>query len=220
MGTRVTWRSRPRWDGKISAVNGVGFSGFSGPFTRAQLTELIWRVKSIRLEASMTLGGEEHTISRTMTRRRRDGMNFVSDETELLAAWLPQHVNLSLWDDLSGSGTKGIFDIYTDGTNLGIDGSGDYWLGDALNISANSSPPEELSWGVYSGNTYETDVTTGLEFSDGSSVEIVLCALVPSGATAVEAELEIVEWFPYADNNGSDAWNTATGQSTNDGPGG
>ena len=38
--------------------------------------------------------------------------------------------------------------------------------------------------------------------------------------TAYSGEAEIVEWFPYADRAGLDAWDTTTGLADNGGPGG
>lgn len=120
-----------------------------------------------------------------------------------------------------------------------IDADGDFWLKPFISVSPATdfaTEPAVLIEGGHMPKPYESltewdysEVTLSLPLSSGTVTFPVLVSAFEFGSlqevddvviTATTATLEVVAWFPYADNAGLAAWDTTTGLQDNGGPGG
>jgi hypothetical protein len=231
MGERVTYRNRPRIDSfwvvdNVDTVSNLQGFGRLGPFSPAQMMELWFRVKKVRIQASCDWDDETQSppatgtasLDVTLYRAKTSDSSFseITHETELLSEW---NANATLGFHHADPTNRFTFTESFPRSALDQDENGDYWLDEGVPgapIAVNNG----ADFGVIaSGST--GDLTVALEFSDGSSVAFDLDFSV-SGSTATSnhaATVEVLEWFPYADKAGSPAWAVATGLQINGGPG-
>lgn len=235
MGHRITWRSRPKiWEffGGAATVDSANpdssaFTVFAaGPFTLAQVMELMWRVKKLTIEADITSSDgadppelTTETISVTVERSKSGTtLDAITNESELAAMNL-EFGTIAFHD---GVGAVAYFEFplggqKIDGNNLVGKDENDLWWTlycGCYAQGANTGIASERD--IYGGTIF----TTSLVLASGT-VPLRMSAYEQLGdeVTAVTASITAVEWFPYATRAGADAWNTATGAAANGGPG-
>jgi len=231
MGLRVTTRSSPRTDryfpyGDTTAAAAGADDALTGPFTLAQVCELFYRVRKMRLVGEVTheryidpppeegpLTEVSSTSMNVVTPRRNtseSGDPEIANEIEVLEQ---SGVSLAYFDTLVTAAFG-----WTEGGDPEAmrDETGGYWLrlrffvggveyGDAFI----SSDPDLV------GDTIDFDATLTLGGADFSIPAKALAMEVTAASLAITVE----EWWPYATSAGAAAWNTATGAAVNGGPG-
>jgi hypothetical protein len=238
MAYRITWRSRPRPDNGFYAGAAATTAAAQddlhniGPFTEAQLTELFWRVRKIKIDA--TIGWttdadppETGTDSFSVVLRRCEdnfGLDEITDESVLFSTNLSGASVLFASDaEITDSGGELQFR-----GKIGRDESGKFWLirGDEPAIIFASGMESHVS-------SYESEIAAGdmevsgavMELSGGVEIPIYLVAHAypvglgrPRSVTSATCTVAVEEWFPYKTTTGAAAWNTTTGAAANGGP--
>lgn len=230
MSDRVTIQGdRPRLTGLHgiwlpSTVASMEDAGYIGPFTRRQFTELCYRVKAIRIQASVSwddgIGGSGTDTMDVTLVRRDDSNTAVTNERRITPDIIGPEFPFVFTDGFSGFGA-----FLTGAGPAYKDENGSYWIegtsGPALAVNQNAiilsadgstpgSPPDNQR--VFPANV--------LTFSDATTAPLVLVVASGNGdITSASASTTITEWFPYKTTAGLAAWNTATGAIANGGPG-
>ena len=218
-----------------------------GPMTRKQVIELYFRVKSIRFYGSYDwiirradpTPDETGTATYDVTLTR--GYGEAHDEADVMAQFLNDGgSNILSWTTI-GSITSEMHLAASTAINVGDSADADLYLGDpgeywmrvtgALTAGFGISIQDSLgSYAVRdSAKTDSRALSGGLDFSSGGTVQLPVGVMLTWDDTTTEdvrmltstsGQVEIAEWFPYADRAGLDAWDTTTGLEDNGGPGG
>jgi hypothetical protein len=236
MADRITWRSRPRPDNGFYAGAAATTAAAQdalhniGPFTAAQLTELFWRVRKIRITATIAWTADEGppetgTDSFSVVLRRCED-NFELDEIA--------EESVLFSTNLNGSSVLFVSDpeITDSGGNFQFlgkierDEDGKFW------IARGDDPAIIYAWGGDSDvSSYESAMAEGdmvisgavLELSGAVDIPIYLIAHTTAGTgsrsvTSASCTVVAEEWYPYKTTTGAAAWNTTTGAAANGGP--
>lgn len=229
MSDRVTIQGdRPRLPGLHgiwlpSTVASMADNGYIGPFTRKQFAELCYRVKAIRIQASVSwddgIGGSGTDTMDVTLVRRDDAFNGIANERRLISDIIGAEFPFVFGDGVGGFGT-----FLTAAGPAYKDENNDYWISslgnDALAVTQNdvtltangTTPTPAANESVFASNV--------LTFSDASTAPLVLLVASANGdITSASASVTITEWFPYKTTTGLPAWATATGLPINGGPG-
>ena len=236
MSVRITWRARPRADNGFYAGAAATTAAAQdslhniGPFTEAQLTELFWRVRKLRID--FTIGWatdddppETGTDSFSVVLRRCEdnfGLDEITEESVLFSTNLSGGAVMFVSDpEITDSG--GNFQFLG---KIERDESGKFW------ITRGDDPAIIYAWGGESSvSSYEAEIAPGdmvvsgaaLELSGAVEIPIYLVAHPTAGmgtrsVTSATCTLVAEEWFPYKTTTGAAAWNTTTGAAANGGP--
>ena len=232
--------------GGITDVTSTDKSNWVGPMTLPQYVELLWRVRKITVTGSVfftwvedgdTLSGS-HSLDVTLTRQAVSGSfpSFTYEDADEIDVFrdlmtptgFVRWVNTYDPSDFLGHAVDDTFTILRDS-------SGQYWLKPWLGAAPDSSNESSVPAGVLrEGTSSQADiglstvdyrmVSATIRLAGGDVSFPLLWGVGPFcddvAITSATAYIAPTEWFPYADVAGSDAWNTATGEPANGGPGG
>jgi hypothetical protein len=243
MDTRVSLRSQGRYykpfrTEAITAADAAAANKI-GTLTKQQVLALLWRVKKLRIVASMSYTVEAAipgdpdvamsvSVNRVIPRTfDEEGFEFGAEleAKDFLKATMDfPYVRFEAFTDPDIA----IFSIVSgfDAAYILLDEAEDYWLPSAPECDTDSTDDTHRpSWSIAPPD-YE--VTTELLFTGtlevlGASISIPMIAKANSvGTVSVDAAafaVTVEEWYPYATTAGAAAWNTTTGAPANGGPG-
>lgn len=252
MSRRITSRSRPRMSplyghAVATTAAAAAAAGAIGPMSLAQLTELLWRVKSLRITAAVTVtlpGAMPEDPPDILTNQFDveilrylvgtvewiDPVRFVNHESTIfqqhaaanpLTSWVRyvSHPEGSYY--LGDSG----FYLYAPllPLRLNQDESGLYWIPNAslLAITDDAQGRCHLAHRSPFVNL-PMAAAAGIVIPLASGdVPLPLFAVSNYGEATLSIDscaVTVTEWFPYATTTGQAAWDTATGEPANGGP--
>jgi hypothetical protein len=223
MGLRVTTRTRPRRDFPVivgtTTAAAAAADNLAGPFTQAQLVELIFRVRKVRITASISHARyidpapEEEPFTEATTtdvdiaipRRNTSDVDSpeIADEVEIL---IHSEIGMSFFNDTNDGWFTGVL------SSIVKDESGGYWM--RINFGGSPVGAGFSSDTSIQGDTLEFNATFTLGGVDFSIPAIAIAMEV----TAASLMITVEEWWPYATTTGSAAYDTATGAAINGGP--
>lgn len=212
-----------------STVAALDGAQYIGPFTETQLYEFWFRVKSIRIQGSASYSIEEppssgsRSVDTTITRFSVPTGNLLDTEDDVMTSWGTEDP-YAMKGGLYGS-FRTEFDVITP-VELTKDENGKYWI--FVGVAGFSTVSDDAKIEVVAGGVYYSSALPTQQdfnsnvfvFSDGSTIPLAL-RLSVFGADSISgasASITITEWYPYATNAGTPAWDTATGLNANDGP--
>ena len=191
-----------------------------GPFTHAQLIELLLRVKKIHMVGSIVHSGGTRTVDEILIRKREPGADpeEATSESHVFQALFGQG-GLAEWDYDAGVGTDSvsvyIASIFQYPETLGKDENGKFWC---LNASVGGRLWSDGA-GISSYDATGNEITANLLLASGT-VPLTVGVEAPDGesVTSATCSFTVTEWYPYATSTGAAAWDTATGLAANGGP--
>jgi len=226
MPTRITSRSRPvtreyPWPLRTRETNvaelvsaGTYGIGLIGPLPIEAVMELVYRVRELTFEGEVTFDeGDPATISPPAPARMEADEIEVWRATRYTGNQLP--VTSPPWDE---------FNLAIDTANAEAMGQGGY------EVFADENNRYWLSGKLGEGDGSGVAITTWPLAPPDSEIEIDLVlssgtypiiGYVTSTVPPLTAYMTITatEWHPYATKSGAPAWDVATGQPINGGPG-
>lgn len=225
MGIRVTTRTRPRRDfpftfGTTTAA-AAATEKLAGPFTMAQLVELIFRVRKVRIVGEISHDRyiepppEEEPFTEASTtevdivlpRRNTSEIDTaeIADEVEML---IQSTVGLQFFDMPTSASFGGFL------SSIQKDETGGYWLD--LNVAGSDETGVASFTSGFGG---EEDFIIDAMLTIGGAAVAIPTRVIGFNVTAATCAVTIEEWWPYATSAGAAAWNTTTGAPVNGGPG-
>lgn len=228
MGQRITHRSRPRVDFPFRYRTGTHGDYDHGPFTLQQIVELLWRVKTLSVVASITDASPTVFDLTAEIPRVDEFFDPVTDESVMLQTvhgyggiFYTSDDEVGIWNFpyITGDDVPGDETIIKDGSDYWIQGDDGYSLATTNFLLEWVSGDQFIAQGDgFGGGTVNFEGS--LILSDGVPIPLKLYAgLTPGSAESATCVITATEWFPYATTTGAAAWDTTTGAPANGGPG-
>jgi hypothetical protein len=223
MGTRITTGGRERLDFPFhhaeTTAEAAAAEGRLGPFTMQQVVALFWRVKAVRIVASVTY--ERFTPDTEDDPSTTESATFDSDQVAVRAIY--SHYPVEPLTDIQiyveAASDYGFFACLSPNSKFistgGLQGiqkdeSGGYWL--RILIHVGSGAPDYAIIGNDDYGGYGFDCTAVLTVF-GAEYDIPVTAYGGLGATAATCAITVDEWLPYATTGAAAVWDADTGAS-------
>lgn len=264
MGVRITSRSRPRYDypwpyhtgektqAEMLSVRDSGTSGhinFMGPFSLAAVMEMLYRVKTYQVEATLNIKYPEGTSPPTadgtmsaalISHQPFGGTPLLSDEIsifsynrdDLAAIHEPivfdSRTGYVFFTPVRGTTPAYPVDQFEPPISVIKDENGEYWLDGNFECDCYETltPPDTFTGDITAfsdGGGGEAEVFIDVQIILQSGTFTVRASALGSGSETIVGtptlSFTATEWFPYATTTGDPAWDTTTGEAINGGPG-